>query len=395
MTQTLAEQVREIGREVAAPAADVVDREGRFPAETISALRQAGILAALVPEQQGGPGYSVLDVSEAVTALAEYCAASALILAMHSIQVASVVRHAGADTLALVVPKLLAGEMLLANATSEVGLYGNRRVSICALERSGDGYTLEKRASMVSYGEDADGIIATARPTAESRAQEQALAICLPPKLTAERLGDWNALGLRGTGSVPMLIKAELAPEQVVIDYEEVFRRTSIGTSSVLLSSVWLGIAEAAAKKTHGLVQAAARKASRHTPAPAASDVPTSAAPEPPRAAFRLAELGVILHELRAIVHEGARHFERAKDTDEVDTFSFAADLDNLKIASSTLAGEIVRQSMNLSGARAYVADNEQSLGRQLRDVTAAPLMINNDRVLAGLGQTLLIRKSL
>ena len=57
--QELLAGVRTIARDVAAAHADDVDRDGRFPAETIDALRAAGALSAPVPEALGGGGISL------------------------------------------------------------------------------------------------------------------------------------------------------------------------------------------------------------------------------------------------------------------------------------------------------------------------------------------------
>ena len=46
--------IRRIADEVAAPNADSVDREARFPKETIDALRAEGALSAFVPARLGG-----------------------------------------------------------------------------------------------------------------------------------------------------------------------------------------------------------------------------------------------------------------------------------------------------------------------------------------------------
>ena len=47
---------------VAAAHADAVDREGRFPAEAVEALRQEGLLGALVPMAWGGSGATMADI---------------------------------------------------------------------------------------------------------------------------------------------------------------------------------------------------------------------------------------------------------------------------------------------------------------------------------------------
>ena len=65
--------VRTVAREVAAAHADDVDRAGRFPIETIEALREQRALSAFVPVELGGGGASL----ETVAAAARSSAASA------------------------------------------------------------------------------------------------------------------------------------------------------------------------------------------------------------------------------------------------------------------------------------------------------------------------------
>jgi acyl-CoA dehydrogenase len=383
-TQSLEAVAREIGEQVAARYADEVDRDARFPAETVAAFRSAGLLGMLIPTGWGGPGASVQEMARAIAVTAEFCGASALVLAMHSLQVAMIVRHGADATLERVVPDLLSGELLLANANSEVGLGGDRRTSICALEPAPGGLHLHKQAATISYGEFADGILATARRGPDSPPTEQVLAVCLPPTLTLTPTGEWDTLGMRGTCSRPALITADLTPELVIDDYGDVFARTSLPTSVVLLSSVWLGIAEAAAQRAHQAVRAQARRQRSADPAAA-----------PPPSALRLAELGVVLHQLREVVAGSARDYEDAKDLPEAATLRFSGRMDNVKLSSSCLVGDIVGRAMMICGMAGYSNGSPLSLGRISRDAAAAPLMVNNDRVLAAMAQSLLIRKDL
>ena len=56
--ETLLETVRRIGEELAAPNADDVDRNARFPREAVDALKGEKALSAFVPEELGGGGVS-------------------------------------------------------------------------------------------------------------------------------------------------------------------------------------------------------------------------------------------------------------------------------------------------------------------------------------------------
>src|SRR3954447_22050187 len=92
--ERLLQQVHAIGREVAAAHAADVDRHARFPHETFDALKDAQLLSAYVPEQYGGMGLNVAEIARICTALGQYCGSSAMIFAMHQIQVACMVHHA-------------------------------------------------------------------------------------------------------------------------------------------------------------------------------------------------------------------------------------------------------------------------------------------------------------
>ena len=302
---------------------------------------------------------------------------------MHSIQVACLVRHGSDAALERLAPGLAAGELLLANANSEVGLGGERRSSLCALEPVAGGFRMDKQASTVSYGEYADGVFATARRAPDSPPQEQVLAVCLPPDMTLEPAGEWDTLGLRGTCSRPGHLVATVPPELVIEDYPTVFVRTALPVSTVLLGSVWWGWPR---------------------PPPVAPMAPSASAPAnrgaapdaaPPIAALRLAELAVELHQLREVIAGGAANYERSKDTAEVETLQFSAHMDNVKLSASTLATAILPRAMAICGLDGYRNHGEFSVARLARDAMAAPLMVNNDRSLQASAQALLIRKQL
>ena len=81
---------------VAAAHADAVDREGRFPAEAVAALRQEGLLGALVPVALGGSGATMAEIVSQCQRLGRVCASTAMVYAMHHSQLACLVMHASA-----------------------------------------------------------------------------------------------------------------------------------------------------------------------------------------------------------------------------------------------------------------------------------------------------------
>src|SRR5215472_3794756 len=74
--------------------ADLVDRNGRFPAEAFAAARAQRLLGILVPADLGGDGASISDAVDICYMLGRGCSSTGMIFAMHQIMVAILVRHA-------------------------------------------------------------------------------------------------------------------------------------------------------------------------------------------------------------------------------------------------------------------------------------------------------------
>ncbi|HTT86879.1 MAG TPA: acyl-CoA dehydrogenase family protein [Acidimicrobiales bacterium] len=375
----LARTATRIAEEVAGPAADDVDRKARFPSEAVDALRAAEMMSVLVPPELGGPGRSVLEVAEAVGALARECATTAMVYAMHQMQAACLVRHSRSESLRQYQRDLVARQHLLASATTEIGVGGDIRTSKCAVEREGGRFRLEKQAPVISYGENADAVLATCRRTPDSPPSDQVLVLCTPPGLELEAISGWDTLGFRGTCSLGFVLRAEGDERHVLDDpFGDIASQTMLPVSHILWSSVWLGIAAAAVDRARRFVRAEARKN------------PGVTSP----AAVRLAELMCVYQQMSALVQHCARSFDSAcDDPDVLAGMGFAISMNSLKVSASTLVVDIVSKAMVICGITGYREDSPYSLGRLLRDAHGAAVMVNNDRIIANNAQMLLVHK--
>jgi acyl-CoA dehydrogenase len=366
---------------VAAAHAAAVDRDARFPHEAVDALREARLLGALVPRALGGRGATLREVADACHALAQHCANAAMVFAMHQIQVACLVRHGGdgaffRDYLA----ELAERELLIASATSEVGVGGDVRSSVCAVVRDGGRVRVEKQAPVISYGEHADDVLLTARRSPDAAPGDQLLLLARRGRdLTLERTSGWDTLGFRGTCSAGFRLTAECDPGQLLpTPYADISAQTMLPVSHVLWGALWLGIATAAVAKARTFVRAEARKKPGTTPP----------------AALRLAELVSLHQTMRANVNGCAAEYEHAADdADALAGVGFALRMNNLKLAVSQQVVQAVGQALGICGIAGYREDSPYALGRQLRDAHGAALMINNDRLYAANAAMLLVHK--
>src|SRR6185503_7894123 len=118
------------------------------------ALRELLLLAAYVPLELGGLGLDIMQVARLCEALGQYCGSTAMIFAMHQIQVACLVHHGTATPFFRDYLRELAHrQLLVASATTEMGIGGDVRSSICAVKVVDQHFILEKQAPVISYGE--------------------------------------------------------------------------------------------------------------------------------------------------------------------------------------------------------------------------------------------------
>jgi acyl-CoA dehydrogenase len=375
---------------IAAQHADEVDRAGRFPEEAISALREEGLLGALIPAQLGGLGFGIGRVAATCCTLGQACAATAMIFAMHQTQVATLVRHAGGHPWHEGLLRHIAtNARLVASVTSEVGVGGKLRVSRCAIEHETDGIWVEKHSTAISYGSYADVYLLTARRSRDSMANDQVLLALDRGDITLERTGVWDALGMRGTCTDAFVLRARATEEQVLpAPFDVIASQTMVPVSHLLWASLWLGIAIEAVQRARTCLRTQLRDGGlRDGAAGSAGEwaLPAGA----PRLAAAVEQVSL----LQARVSEAVTKFDTEAwlggETPELQ----AADLAALKTSVSEGCLAVVQQALLAGGFATYQNSGKVSLSRHLRDLQSAPLMIHNDNIRNQAARLLLAQK--
>jgi acyl-CoA dehydrogenase len=345
---------------------------GALPKAAIDAARKERLLGAQVPTAFGGDGASISEVTDMCYALGRACSSTAMIFAMHQTKVACLVRHGvGSGYHEMLMRRVAAEQLLLASSTTEGQNGGNIRVSSAAVERGGAEISLVRDATVISYGAEADGIVTIARRADDAAGSDQVLLAITRNDYTLEPTLAWETLGMRGTCSAGFKLDFKGSAEQIFPEaYERIHAQTMTPVAHLCWSSVWAGIAAAAVDRAQMFIRKAARG---------------SAGQMPPGAAhFTAAKMA--LTKLRAIIattmdtYAAHEHDERA-----LSSLDFQSSINLLKVEASELAVETVMSAMRACGLSGYRNDGDFTVGRLLRDVLSAPLMINNDRILTNI----------
>ena len=363
---------------VALKHAESVDEAGRFPEEAIAMLREQRLMGILVPRELGGEGATISEAAEICFALGRSCASAGMIYAMHLVKVACIVNHGHAALWhANMLRRLEKEQLLFASSTTEGMGGGNVRSSLAAIQSDGNHISLDRDASVISYGAHADGVVTTARRFEGSDASDQVLVVFTKDDYTMELSGGWNTLGMRGTCSTGFRLKASGLAEQVLpVSYDRIHAQTMTPAAHLLWSSVWTGIAAAAVQKAELFVRKAMRGANG----------------QPPPAASRLGEAKSKLRLLRGMLSVSLDRYETSHaDQSTWSSLDYQTALAMTKVDASELAVETVMACYRTCGLAGYRNDGDVCMGRHLRDILSAPIMINNDRIIANMAGAMLM----
>ena len=375
MTSPL-ERARSIANGVAAQYADAVDAEARFPTEALAALKDAGLLSAFVPAALGGDGASVSEVASICHLLGRNCGSTGLIYAMHQIQTACIVLHGQSNAWQRdILRQLSTQQMLLASATTEAATGGDLGRSECAVQPEGMRFKVEKNGAVISYGDQADIILVTARRSPNAPPSDQVLAVIPRRQFALTTTAKWDTLGMRGTCSHTFLFRGEGHVDQILpISYGDIQDETMTPFAHITWASVWFGIAADAFSRARRYL-----RTKTNTTVTALT---------------RLVDANTKLQQMRANIAAALRVYEALlASPDRVGSLSLLITMNNLKLTVSADAAHVVQQALLICGIVGYRNDSPYSVSRHLRDVLSAALMVANDRIAAGMGKMLLIQR--
>ena len=372
---SLTEGLTDVVRSTIMPEAERVDRDAAWPAHSMSALRDAGLMGLNVPADCGGLGQGLLALTATTEAIARGCSSSALCFGMHCVGTAVIAAKATDYHRERYLRPIANGEHITTLALSESGTGAHFYLPQTHLTRDEDALVVEGAKQFVTNGGHADSyVISTTASTPEAEAGDFSCLVVDDGLPGLRWLDPWHGLGMRGNSSRGVELDRVRVPAENLLGAEgdQIWYVFEVVAPYFLtaMAGTYLGIA---AEAYQIAVAHLGRREYAHSGETLA---------DAPVLQHRIAELWIAVEKARAMVYTAARLGD-ASDPRAL-PYILAA-----KAEAAAAAVTVSNEAMTLCGGSAY--RENAKLARLLRDARASHVMSpTSDLLKLWLGRTLL-----
>ncbi|MBB4662388.1 acyl-CoA dehydrogenase family protein [Conexibacter arvalis] len=348
-------------RDRIAATAAAVDRERSFPAASLAALGEQGLLGLTVPAEHGGAGGGLSALAEAGETVGGACASTGMTFLMHAVTAATVAGGGGPRAAALL-RELADGERIGTLAFSERGTGAHFHAPELRVERDGDGrLRISGRKSFVTSGGHA-GLYLVLVQSDDGGGLD-----CYAVDGGADGIafeGSWEGIGMAGNSSVAMVLDGVAVSEE---DRIGVHGAGGALVFDVVAPFFLVGLAAV----NVGIAAAAQAAATEHAKRRSYADGSTLA--EVQSIQHALADIDLTVRQARLLVRDAAALGD-AGDPGALVAIMAA------KVAATEAARDVTQQALEICGGQGCTP--ALPIERHLRDARAGAVMAPTNGVL-------------
>jgi len=347
--QMVREMVRGFAENELRPIAAEIDREERFPQESIDKMRELGLLGITIPEEEGGSGMDTLCYAVTIEELARVCGSTALIVAAHiSLACQPIHLFGNPSQKEKYLPPLASGDVVGSYGLSEADAGSDAGATKTTARLDGDEWVVNGAKMWITNALQSRTLIFTARTGGEVEGTRDISSFIVDPAVDGVTVNPiMGKLGVRGSTT------CEVVFEDVRIPAEDLLGEPGLGFKQFL--TILDGGRISIGAMALGLAQGAYEEALRFTQEREQFGRPIS---KFQAVAFMLAEMATRIKAARHLVYDAAVR----KDAGE----NIIADSAMAKYYASETAQWVSTKAIQLHGGYGYT--KEYPVERMWRD---------------------------
>ena len=359
-----------------APRAAEVDARGEWPAHSMKALAEAGLMGLQVPAALGGHGQGLLALSVFTETIARACPSSALCFGMHCVGTAVIAAKATRHHEERYLRPIAQGRHITTLSLSESGSGSHFYLPRTRLTDQDDCFVVDGEKQFTTNGGHADSYVLSVAPAAGESPQSGDFRCLVLDADTAgvEWLQPWAGMGMRGNSSRGVRLTRASVPKANLLGErgDQLWYMFEVVAPYFLMAmaGTYLGIAAAAVEAT-GL-HLRTRRYAHSGESLADADV----------LQHRYASMWMAVEKTRGLVREaGARG-----DAGHPEALPYIL---ACKADAGETAVQLANEAMTLCGGMAYRENSR--VAQMLRDARASHVMAPTTELLKlWLGRSLL-----
>lgn len=290
-----------LGRERFAPLAPELDRDQRYPWETIAALVENKFTGLFLPREFGGEGQSLLATVAAVETLGSHCASTAAIMCAYQLGAFPILLAGTAEQKNFYLREMTQGRAT-SFALSERGAGSDAAAIEATAVREGDGWRIKGEKYWIGNGGASRYYVVFAKtdPTAGGRGISAFMVDKEQPGAVIDELSD--KMGIRGTQTSNLKVDLVVPDSARIGEVNRALRLAlqTLNVGRIMVSAQSLGLALAAYREA--AKRAVERKTFGHPII------------ENQGIGFMLADMATEISAARMVLYEAARVYDRGGD---------------------------------------------------------------------------------
>ncbi|MDR1513642.1 MAG: acyl-CoA dehydrogenase [Propionibacteriaceae bacterium] len=219
--QLIRSSVREFAEAEVAPIAAEIDKNHRFPQETVPKLGGMGLLGMLIPEEYGGSHMDTVSFAIAIEELSRVCGTTGVLVEAHSSLCTWPIVHYGTEAQKQkYLPALATGEAVGAFGLTEPGAGSDAGATATTAVRDGDEFVLNGQKVFITNGGYAQTFVVLARST-DAPGVKGVSAFIVERDTPGFTVGDpEQKMGIRGSSTTPLFFSDARIPAENLLGKE-------------------------------------------------------------------------------------------------------------------------------------------------------------------------------